>query len=93
MVRACAQGPDLARPVEIWGEDALLQWPRARQTVIAERDAYMARTIWAAATGAHLPPLLLMRRWTGIAAMYVTFCDLIYRSVTQPPNASVSFTG
>lgn len=40
--------------VEIWGEDALLQWPGARRSVIAERDAYMARTIWAAATGARL---------------------------------------
>jgi hypothetical protein len=41
----------LEEPVEIWGEDALLQWPNARQPVIYERDAYMARTIWAAATG------------------------------------------
>ena len=40
-------------PVEIWGEDALLQWPGARQPIITERDAYMARTIWSAATGAH----------------------------------------
>ena len=47
------QGADLERPVEIWGEDALLQWPGARRPLIAERDAYMARTIWAAATGAH----------------------------------------
>jgi hypothetical protein len=45
---------DLDRPVEIWGEDALLQWPGARRPVIAERDAYMARTIWAAATGEEL---------------------------------------
>ena len=53
-MHASMQGADLARPVEIWGEDALLQWPGARQPLIAERDAYMARTIWAAATGA--PP-------------------------------------
>lgn len=39
-------------PVEIWGEDALLQWPGARRSLIQNRDAYMARTIWAAATGA-----------------------------------------
>lgn len=43
---------DLERPVELWGEDALLQWPGARRALIQERDAYMARTIWAAATGA-----------------------------------------
>lgn len=45
------QGENMDAPVEIWGEDALLQWPNARQPIIAERDAYMARTIWAAATG------------------------------------------
>ncbi len=39
-------------PVEIWGEDALLQWPGARRSLIQDRDAYMARTIWAAVTGA-----------------------------------------
>lgn len=50
---ACnVQGNDVDKAVEIWGEDALLQWPNARQPLIHERDAYMARTIWAAATGA-----------------------------------------
>ena len=39
--------------MELWGEDALLQWPGARQALIRERDAYMARTIWAAASGLH----------------------------------------
>lgn len=49
----CAtQGKNMDAPVEIWGEDALLQWPGARQPIITERDAYMARTIWSAATGA-----------------------------------------
>ena len=42
---------DLQQPVELWGEDALLQWPGARRTLIQERDSYMARTIWAAASG------------------------------------------
>ena len=37
--------------MELWGEDALLQWPGARRALIHERDAYMARTIWAAASG------------------------------------------
>ena len=37
--------------MELWGEDALLQWPGAQQALIQERDAYMARTIWAAASG------------------------------------------
>ena len=37
--------------MELWGEDALLQWPGARRALIQERDAYMAHTIWAAASG------------------------------------------
>ena len=37
--------------MELWGEDALLQWPGARRALIQERDAYMACTIWAAASG------------------------------------------
>ena len=37
--------------MELWGEDALLQWPGARRALIQERDAYMAYTIWAAASG------------------------------------------
>ncbi len=41
--------------MELWGEDALLQWPGARRPLIQERDAYMARTIWAAASGKLLP--------------------------------------
>ncbi len=43
--------------MELWGEDALLQWPGARRPLIQERDAYMARTIWAAASGKLLPGL------------------------------------
>ena len=42
---------DLQQPEELWGEDALLQWPGARRPLIQERDSYMARTIWAAASG------------------------------------------
>lgn len=36
------------------GEDAIISWPNAKTTVIDQRDAYMARTIWAAATGTFL---------------------------------------
>ena len=36
------------------GEDAIISWPNAKSTVIDQRDAYMARTIWAAATGTFL---------------------------------------
>ncbi len=37
--------------VKLWGEDALLSWPGALEPVIHERDAHMAKSIWAAATG------------------------------------------
>ena len=33
------------------GEDAIISWPNAKETIIDARDAYMARTIYAAATG------------------------------------------
>ena len=39
--------------VKLWGEDALLDWPGALDPVIHERDAHMARTIFAAAQGIH----------------------------------------
>lgn len=43
-----------SRLVKLWGEDALLDWPGALDPVIHERDAHMARTIYAAAQGAPL---------------------------------------
>ena len=33
------------------GEDAIISWPNAKETIIDARDQYMARTIHAAATG------------------------------------------
>lgn len=33
------------------GEDAIISWPNAKETIIDSRDAYMARTIFAAAIG------------------------------------------
>ena len=44
--------------VKLWGEDALLSWPGAMDVVINDRDAYMAKAIWAAATG-QLPSRVL----------------------------------
>lgn len=40
-------------PLRIWGEDAIVSFPGAQESIIDERDAYMARTIRAAAQGAH----------------------------------------
>ena len=37
--------------VKLWGEDALLDWPGALEPVIYDRDAHMARTVYAAAQG------------------------------------------
>ena len=41
--------------VKLWGEDALLDWPGALDPVIHDRDAYMAKTILAAAKGKLTP--------------------------------------
>ena len=46
---ACAQGGE--GPLRIWGEDAIVSFPGAQASIIDERDAYMARTIRAAAQG------------------------------------------
>ena len=37
--------------LKIPGEDAIINWPNAKETIIDRRDAFMARTLWAAATG------------------------------------------
>eukprot|EP00884_Botryococcus_braunii_P005404 jgi/Botrbrau1/14865/Bobra.0326s0011.1 len=52
------RGPvsDPSTKTEILGEDALLKWPSARNSVIQQRDAFMARTLWAAATGKGAAP-------------------------------------
>lgn len=42
---------NLGSPLVLWGEDALLKWPNAMQRLIDERDAYMARSVAAAAVG------------------------------------------
>lgn len=42
---------DLSQPLKLFGEDAILDWPGALPVVINDRDAYMARTVAAAATG------------------------------------------
>lgn len=43
---------DLETPLKLFGEDALLDWPGASESIIAERDLYMAKALAAAATGA-----------------------------------------
>ncbi|KAK9837254.1 hypothetical protein WJX81_002082 [Elliptochloris bilobata] len=42
--------------LRIWGEDAIIGFPGAQASIIDERDAYMARTIRAAAQGAAAAP-------------------------------------
>ena len=49
--RCCVQGGE--GPLRIWGEDAIVSFPGAQESIIDERDAYMARTIRAAAQGTH----------------------------------------
>ncbi|GIL65992.1 hypothetical protein Vafri_19622 [Volvox africanus] len=42
---------DLSKPLKLFGEDALLDWPGAFEALIPERDAFMAKAIAAVATG------------------------------------------
>ncbi|KAF5826088.1 hypothetical protein DUNSADRAFT_4909 [Dunaliella salina] len=50
-VREPIASGDLSQPLKLFGEDAILDWPGALDVVIRERDAYMARTMAAAASG------------------------------------------
>ena len=43
---------NLGERMKLFGEDALLDWPGASQSIIEERDGYMARALAAAAQGA-----------------------------------------
>lgn len=45
---------DLRSPLKLFGEDALLDWPGAMESIISERDTYMAKALAAAATGMHV---------------------------------------
>lgn len=47
---------DLTRPLKLYGEDALLDWPGAMLPVVEERDLFMAKALAAAATGARARP-------------------------------------
>lgn len=53
--------------VKLWGEDALLSWPGAMEPVINQRDAYMARSVAAAAGGRPegLTPAYVLTRTPG----------------------------
>lgn len=42
---------DLSKPLKLFGEDALLDWPGAFPALIPERDAFMAKALAAVATG------------------------------------------
>jgi pheromone shutdown protein TraB len=49
---------NLDKRMKLWGEDALLDWPGAEESIIRERDDYMARTLAATAVGARLCELV-----------------------------------
>ncbi|KAL4443721.1 hypothetical protein ABPG75_011458 [Micractinium tetrahymenae] len=57
-----------APAVKLWGEDALLKWPGAMQPIIHSRDAYMARSIAAAASGRPegLTPAFVLTQAAGV---------------------------
>ena len=37
--------------LKLWGEDAIVDFPGASESIIGERDLYMAKALHAAATG------------------------------------------
>lgn len=45
---------DLGERMKLYGEDALLDWPGASESIIEERDEYMTRALVASASGAAL---------------------------------------
>lgn len=49
-VKQPIQEGDLSKPLKLFGEDALLDWPGVLQPLIQERDAFMAKALAAAAT-------------------------------------------
>ncbi|PNW74532.1 hypothetical protein CHLRE_12g492350v5 [Chlamydomonas reinhardtii] len=54
-------GGDLSKPLKLYGEDALLDWPGAFPALISERDSFMAKALAAVATGkAPVVPLYVL---------------------------------
>jgi hypothetical protein len=62
--------------VKLWGEDALLKWPGAKEPVIHRRDAYMARSVAAACAGRNegLTPAYLVTRAPASGAPVLHYC-------------------
>lgn len=64
--------------LKLWGEDAIVDFPGAKASVIEDRDAFMAKTLYSAATGGE-----------GAAPAYVLTADgkgLAYRRGAEPPS-------
>ncbi|KAG2452693.1 hypothetical protein HYH02_002925 [Chlamydomonas schloesseri] len=60
-VKEPINGGDLSKPLKLYGEDALLDWPGAFPALISERDAFMAKALAAVATGkAPVVPLYVL---------------------------------
>ncbi len=78
-------------PLRIWGEDAIVAFPGAQTSIIDERDAYMARTIRAAAQGARPAPPAACRllhwaaRWQLRWRMPVTHHVCLVHKVPDAP--------
>lgn len=59
------QTSDNAGIVKLWGEDALLDWPGAFDAIITDRDAFMVRTLRAAAVGLPAAPAYVLDTSSG----------------------------
>ena len=79
---------NLDAPLKLFGEDALLDWPGASESIIAERDRYMAKALAAAATGARISSTAgTQHRGKGLPMMF----PLIY-GCTDMLSGSVTVT-
>lgn len=79
---------NLGTALKLYGEDALLDWPGARESVIAERDTFMARALAAAARGA--PPACTLQPADSCCPFIQVFCTTCPRLCVieqLPPTA------
>ncbi|KAG2427850.1 hypothetical protein HXX76_012171 [Chlamydomonas incerta] len=67
-VKEPISGGDLSKPLKLYGEDALLDWPGAFPALISERDSFMAKALAAVATGkAPVVPMYVLDEVDGAA--------------------------
>lgn len=77
---------NLQNVLQIKGEDALLSWPGASESILAERDQFMAKSLAAAAIGKSFPKGLNEMFWWILprACMLSPENSLVFMESRQP---------